>query len=50
MEEPWDYDGTEECEAHAGIECEGDGCPCRKDCCINEDELTDTEFDPHFGE
>lgn len=31
-------DGTEDCEAHAGIECEGDGCPCRKDCCMNEED------------
>lgn len=27
----------EACEAHQGIECEGD-CPCRKECCMNEED------------
>jgi hypothetical protein len=33
-------DPTEDCEAHPGIECEGD-CPCRKDCCTDSDEETE---------
>jgi hypothetical protein len=39
-----DIDGTEECEAHPGVECEfnlnSEGlpeCPCRKDCCAVEE-------------
>lgn len=36
-ESPW-YDPTEECDAHPGIECDGDGCPCRQDCCMNEED------------
>lgn len=34
--EEWE-DPTEDCEVHAGIECEG-SCPCRNDCCYDEDE------------
>jgi hypothetical protein len=36
-----DVDYTEECEVHPGVECEyntgADACPCRKDCCLNEE-------------
>lgn len=41
-------DDAEECEVHPGVECEyntgADACPCRKDCCLNEED-TEEDYD-----